>query len=204
MDCKKAQRVFDDLSHDRLSPEDAVAIRQHLADCTDCRVLQQREARLQRLLALKRYERPAPQYFDNFLAEFHKRLSVELQPSVPWWDRMIGGIDEILSAESMQVWRYALASALGVTMIVGLMWTGVRDSDETNDGTAAFTANSSVALLSPIAAPSSTDLPADDQLATTDTQPVLMRGDAESATPQYVLDRISVTPASYDVASVHF
>jgi hypothetical protein len=27
---------------------------------------------------------------------------------------------------------------------------------------------------------------------------------AESTTPQYVLDRISVTPASYDVPNVHF
>ena len=78
MDCKKTQQLFDDLWHQRLTPETDAQVRQHLADCTDCRVLEQRSARLQRLLALKRYERPAPAYFDNFLSEFHRRLLTEM------------------------------------------------------------------------------------------------------------------------------
>jgi hypothetical protein len=47
--------------------------------------------------------------------------------------------------------------------------------------------------------------PADDQLTLADMPerlPTVTR--AESSTPQYVLDRISVTPATYEVASVHF
>ena len=58
MDCQKAQPLFDDLAQNRLDSETALHVRQHLADCTDCRVLAQRAARLQRLLALKRYEQP--------------------------------------------------------------------------------------------------------------------------------------------------
>jgi hypothetical protein len=47
--------------------------------------------------------------------------------------------------------------------------------------------------------------PAEYQLTMADTPerlPAVTR--AESTTPQYVLDRISVTPASYEVANVHF
>ena len=55
MNCQKAQQLFDDLTHERLAPATATEVRQHLTDCTDCRVVEQRTGRLQRLLALKRY-----------------------------------------------------------------------------------------------------------------------------------------------------
>ncbi len=220
MDCKKAQRLFDDLSHDRLALECAAELRQHLADCTDCRVLEQRTSRLQRVLALKRYEHPSPEYFDNFLTEFHKRLLVETQPQMRWWQRTLGGIDDFLSAESMQVWRYGLASALGMTIIVSLMWTGLRETSESADAIGQVAReSSSLIMTSRIPAASTPALemaqsqfpgslhvaPADDQLTLVDMPerlPTVTR--AESSSPQYVLDRISVTPASYEVASVHF
>jgi hypothetical protein len=220
MDCKKAQRLFDDLSHNRLPLERATEVRQHLADCTDCRVLEQRAARLQRVLALKRYEHPSPEYFNNFLATFHRRLLAETQPQIGWWERAMGGIDDFLSAESMQVWRYGLASALGVTMIVGLMWTGLHPAGESTDGVGQMASENpslimpqiSTSASAPALAMASSQLPsllhvapADYQLTMADTAerpPVLTH--AESTTPQYVLDRIAVTPASYDVANVHF
>jgi hypothetical protein len=220
MDCKKAQRLFDDLSRDRLTLECAAEVRQHLADCTDCRVLEQRTSRLQRVLALKRYEHPSPEYFDNFLTEFHKRLLAEAQPQTGWWERTLGGIDDFLSAESMQVWRYGLASAIGMTIIVGLMWTGLRETSESTDVAGQVAGeNSSLIMTSRIPAASTPTLamassqfpgslhvaPADDQLTLGDMPerlPAVTR--AESSTPQYVLDRLSVTPASYEVASVHF
>ena len=221
MNCKKAQRLFDDLSRDRLTVEWATEVRQHLEDCTDCRVLEQRAARLQRVLALKRYEHPAPEYFDNFLTEFHRRLSAETQPQIGWWERTLGVVDDFLSAESMQVWRYGLASALGVTMIVGLMWTGLRETPDSPDvvGQVA-TGNPSLIMTSQVSAstsapalvmapsqfPSSLHVaPADYQLTMAEVPerlPAVTR--AESTTPQYVLDRISVTPATYEVANVHF
>lgn len=213
MDCKKAQRLFDDLSRERLAFELAAEVRQHLTDCTDCRVLEQRAARFQRLLALKRYEHPSPEYFDNFLAEFHRRLVAETQPHAAWWERVLGGIDDFLSAEAMQVWRYGLASTLGVSMIVGLMWLGLR---QTNDSAGmpdlAAAPNPSLLVIAPpssqsapVASSISLVSPVDYQLAmadSADTAPATVR--TASTTPQYVLDRISVTPASYDVPNVHF
>lgn len=213
MDCKKAQRLFDDLSRERLAFELAAEVRQHLGDCTDCRVLEQRAARLQRVLALKRYERPSPEYFNNFLTEFHSRLLAETQPRPAWWERVLGGIDDFLSAEAMQVWRYGLASTLGVSMIVGLMWMGLRPSEFAGASDQA-TASLMVTPFEPPAsqsAPVASSLfpslphiaPVDYQLAMADNADAATARTA-SPTPQYVLDHISVTPASYDVPDVHF
>src|SRR5712671_6357901 len=127
MNCQKAQQLFDDLTHERLAPAIAAQVRQHLADCTDCRVTEQRAGRLQRLLALKRYERPSAGYFDSFLSEFHGRLSIETR-QIGWWERVLGRVDDLLAAESMRVWRYSFTSALGVAAVVGLTWMGLRQT----------------------------------------------------------------------------
>src|SRR5277367_1992103 len=117
MNCKKAQQLFEDLTQERLAPTTATQVRRHLADCTDCRVFEQRAGRLQRLLTLKRYERPSPEYFDNFLSEFHDRLLAEARQA-GWWERVLGRVDGFLAAESMRVWRYSFTSAMGVAMVV--------------------------------------------------------------------------------------
>ena len=219
MNCKKAQRLFDDLSRERLAPELATKARQHLIDCTDCRVLEQRAARLQRLLALKRYERPLPQYFDNFLTEFHRRLLAETQPRTDWWQQVWRQVDDFLSAGQMQVWRYGFAGAMGVALAAGMMWMGLRETNDpaSPDQMAAVNPPLIVARAPtsvPQSAPEAVTLrlaglphvtPADYESATADgvvIPPAVTR--TESAAPQYVLDRISVTPASYEVARVYF
>jgi hypothetical protein len=215
MNCKKAQRLFDDLSRERLATELAADVRQHLTDCTDCRVLEQRAARLQRLLALKRYERPAPHYFDNFLTEFHGRLLAEAQPRRGWWRR----VDDFLSAGQMQVWRYGFASAMGLVFAAGLMWMGLRETNVL-DGIEPMAAVNPPVVVAPVtipapqSAPDAVPLrlagmshitPADYELAPTEGVVVPTPATrAEPTTPQYVLDRISVTPASYDVARLYF
>ena len=215
MDCRKAQELLDDLSRERLAPETAADVRQHLADCTDCRVQEQRTARLQRLLALKRYERPAPEYFDHFLSEFHSRVLAEAQRA-GWWERILGRVDDLLAVKSARVWRYRFASATGVAVVVGLVWMGVRQTIDPADVTGpAAGANPSLVFAdttfstpSAIAAsvPSLLQVsPADYGPVAADSvdlTPALTR--ADSPVPRYVLDRISVTPASYDVPNVQF
>jgi hypothetical protein len=221
MNCKKAQQLFDDLWHQRLAPDTAAQVRQHLADCTDCRVLQQRAARLQRLLALKQYERPAPAYFDNFLSEFHSRLLAETQRT-GWWERVLGPVDNLLAVELTRVWRYRFASAMGVAVVMGVVWMGVRQTSDPGGaaGQAAsadaswVVAETDAMLPPPHSTPSTIAAsvaglwhatPADYQLATAGSVvSVPSPTRAESTAPRYVLDRISVTPATYEVASVHF
>jgi hypothetical protein len=219
MDCKKAQQLFDDLSQDRLAPEVAAQVSRHLAECTDCRVLEHRAARLQRLLALKRYERPSPQYFNGFLPEFHSRLAAEAQRT-RWWERVVGRMEDFLAVDSAHVWRYRFASAVGVAAAVGLTWMGVRqtsDSPGSPDQTAVAISPLVVTetmLPPPQSTPSAiaASLPGALPDTATDSQPatsgsmdlVLAPVHADSPMPRYVLDHLSVTPASYDVASVHF
>jgi hypothetical protein len=220
MNCQKAQQLFDDLTHERLAPATAAQVHQHLADCTDCRVMEQRTGRLQRVLALKRYERPAPEYFDNFLSEFHGRLLAEAR-QVGWWERALGRVDDFLAAESMRVWRYSFTSALGVAAVVGLTWMGLRQTSDpavvASDPTVAASsslADADAMLPPPHSTPSTivASLPSLSPVASADYQPasvgsvvlVPTSAHADSTAPRYVLDRISVTPASYDVPSVHF
>ncbi len=221
MDCQKAQTLFDELSQNRLDSETALQVRQHLADCTDCRVLEQRAARLQRLLALKRYEQPAPDYLDNFLSEFHSRLMAETQQPA-WWERALGRIDSLLVVGTMRVWRYGVASAMGVAVVVSVMWMSVRQAtapDSAADQTAA--ANPSLVLAdsqvtpppshsAPDAivasiSPSLEAVPGDDQPPSAGSVDLVQApARADYTAPHYVLDRIADTPASYEVASSHF
>ena len=211
MNCRKAHELFDDLSRERLAPETAAEVRQHLVDCTDCRVQDQRTARLQRLLALKRYERPAPEYFDGFLSEFHHRVLAEAQRTGRW-ERALWHIEELLSVDSVRVWRYRFASAMGVAVVVGLMWMGVRQMDDPAS-VAGQMAGANPSLIfaqtgpsTPSTTPSLLQVtPSDYEPATADSAvsaPAPTRADSPS--PRYVLDRISVTPASYDVPNVQF
>jgi len=108
---------------------------------------------------------------------------------------------------------------MGIVLAVGLMWMGLREANDLVGGDQMATVNSplivtSIDAPSPQSTPSTVPLhlasmlpvtPADDESAPTES--VIVPSPAthtESATPQYVLDRISVTPASYEVARVYF
>jgi predicted anti-sigma-YlaC factor YlaD len=214
MDCQKAQLLFDDLSENRLDSETAMRVHQHLVDCTDCRVLEQRAARLQRLLALKRYEQPAPEYLENFLSEFHDRLMAEAQRPA-WWERALARIDNLLVVGTMRVWRYGVASAMGVAVVVSVMWISARQTnapDSAADQTDA--ANPSLVLADSHSTPDAivAPVPASLQAVPGDDQPASAGGvdlvqtttRADDTAPRYVLDRIAVTPASYEVPNYHF
>ncbi len=210
MNCKKAQRLVDDLAKNRLPDSLAEQVRQHLTDCTDCRVVQQRAARLLRLVALKRYERPAPEYFAGFLDEFHRRQQAELSQWSGLWEKIMGG----LTVEPVRVWRVGFASALGVALAAGVMWIGVRQQNQSPEiaGHQAKARNSPKILTE---APGAVRDPDSDRVRLTlplsDEPPVAagfvlgpQDAQVEPAEPGYVLDRITVTPASYEVASVRF
>jgi hypothetical protein len=202
MNCATVQQHLDDLARDRLSEPQATLVRHHLTDCTDCRVLQQRNVRLQRLLALKRYEQPAPAYFDNFLAQFHQRLdAVEAHPT--FWQRFLRDS----AGEPLGLWRLGLAGVCGLALCVSLVWMGLRSSHEAVLSANQLTTFSTVRLAEPtqpseigselllrhIPRANSGELLALDTVAIAPAPP-----------PRYVLDRIAITPASYDVMRADF
>ena len=217
MNCRQTQRLFDDMADGRLPEAVAQQLQRHLEECTDCRVTRQRSARLQQLLAVKRYEQPSPDYFGNFLREFHQRLEAETMPRVSFWERIVNN----LAIEPVRTWRYGFSGAVGLALAVTMIWRGFSAPD-----VSARIGLPAGSLPSPIHLFASDDLPAKNPTPRTIAAILPLstratRGETESASagsvaivpvdahselgaPRYVLDRIGVTPASYEVASIHF
>ena len=140
----------------------------------------------------------------------------------PWWERALENVDRLLVVGTMRVWRYGVASAMGVAVVVSVMWMSVRQTgapDLAADQTAP--ASSSLVLtdsqVTPAPSHSSPDtivasIPASLQAVAAGYQPTTAGSEdltpapaqADDTAPRYVLDRIAVTPASYEVANVHF
>src|SRR5260221_6041477 len=84
------------------------------------------DEQLSALLRLKRYEQPAPQYFDRLLQDIHHRQRAELLRR-PLWKIAAERIQTFFSEHSMGNLSYAgaLASALVVGVVgIGLMTSG--------------------------------------------------------------------------------
>jgi hypothetical protein len=210
MNCKKTRRLVEDLAKNRLPQPLAEQVRQHLTECTDCRVAQQRMARLLRLLALKRHEQPPPEYFAGFLNEFHRRQRAQLDTGFELWKK----ITDSLIVEPARAVRFGFAGALGVALAAGVMWIGLS----TRDRFGGSTGDRATAPKPPVTVASNSSDPSDpeaDRILLTLTgsaQPPTPAGlsfalpdeRAEMSEPGYVLDRIKATPVSYEVASIRF
>lgn len=66
---------------------------------------------IQKLLRLKRYEQPTPEYFEKFLHDFHRRQRAELLRQ-PAWKIMLERIEVFFSEHSMGRSAYATATAV--------------------------------------------------------------------------------------------
>lgn len=210
MDCKKTQRLINELGDGRIKKSEARAIQQHLGECSDCRVTQQRSLRLQQLLSVKRHENPGADYFDNFLGEFQQRLAKETAPRPSLWERFCGHL-HIQPVFSM---RYGFAHALGVVLAIAGVWRGLSAGD--------FSANSNQAAALDLSAPrlvSSTQpashstprkivsaLPTPHAKAAVVPSGALVIPESvrdDFTSPGYALDQFAAAPA-YEVASIHF
>jgi predicted anti-sigma-YlaC factor YlaD len=211
MQCSKVQRLFDDLSENRLPEALSQELCRHLDECTDCRVAQQRAARLQQLLTLKRYERPSPEYFDHFLGEFHQRLQEKTRTQAGWWEQLVASF----TIERSRAWRYAFAGGVGVSLVVSVLMSRGFIPMARLVASGAPQAANDISMPTFAAASPSTQAKAVASTLSRSVEPssagsvviipaAAHNADAEVSAPRYVLDRITVTPASYEVASIHF
>jgi len=213
MDCNKARRLFDDMMEGRLTEPVADELQRHLTDCTDCRMLHQRAVRLQRLLALKRYEQPSPEYSRQFVTAFHSRLEAVTRAHSGWWQRFLDSV----TAEPTRMWRYGFAGAAGIALTVGIaMWNGADQAAldlqaVREDPPAPLSSPSPVLTAVSDPAPPSvprrvavTLSPSVDPSPSARLVLVPTAAQDDPSAPAYVLDRILTTPASYEVASINF
>ncbi|MGD0016192.1 MAG: zf-HC2 domain-containing protein [Verrucomicrobiia bacterium] len=194
MDCRKTQRLFDEFAEGRLALPLAEQLQRHLIDCTDCRVAQQRAARLRRLLTLKRYEQPAPAYFHGFLDEFHRRLQAETTSPASLWMRLKAQWEGFRATTSDWALNYGLAGAAGVLLVAGVVsWMAVHQTIPmvAERGTPIASQNV-VASISPTGSAL--------RIASEGGATARMEGSA----PRYILDHIAITPVSYEGPRVDF
>jgi hypothetical protein len=211
MNCSKAQRLVQDLAAGQLTDGVARELQRHVTDCTDCRVAQQRASRLQQLLSVKRHEQPGQDYFDSFLREFHHRLAEATAPQPTLWERMLGA----LHIQNVPTFRYGFAHAFGVVIAAGMILRGFISADASRDVSrldALSFGTSQLQAASSLPAPHSMP-PRIASLLPLSPDPTSSAGGAlilpieprsEPSTPRYVLDRISRSVSSYEVASIHF
>ena len=194
MDCRKTQRLIDELAEGHLAAPLAEQLRRHLTDCTDCRVAQQRAARLRRLLALKRYEQPAPAYFHGFLDEFHRRLQAETTSPASLWMRLKAQWQDFRATTPDWALHYGLVGASGVLLVAGVVsWMAVHQAK-------------------PMVAERGTPLASQnvvESISPTGSSPwIAAEGGAtarmEGSAPRYILDHIAITPVSYEGPRVDF
>lgn len=84
------------------------------------------ESDIQKLLRLKRYEQPPPQYFETFLHDFHRRQRVELLRE-PAWKIAIERVQAFIGVQSMSRLAYAGATA-AVLVFAGIASFNILDS----------------------------------------------------------------------------
>jgi len=188
MNCRDTKELLHDFADGRLAEPVARQVQRHVAECSDCRVFQQREHRLQQLLAVKRHEKPDAAYLDNFLGEFHRRLAVEMTPQPGFWQQL----GERFHLQPFPSFRLGYLHALGAALALVLIWRGLvaielPASSERQDFSIP---HSTPHMLT-------ATLPADRAMLPLLAQVALN-------TPRYVLDHIAAAPVRYEVASIHF
>lgn len=204
MNCQQTQQLFDDLNRDRLDASTAECVRGHLADCTDCRVRMQKLSRLQRLLALKKHEQPPQAYWDGFLDEFHRRLEADTaSPSL--WRRIAGRLEGAWELPDVTVyWRPAALAAFMVTACSATIWWGLQDHRLLTDssrlinpprqGTLQLVVDAAPAPLPTLSTP----------VGSAPVGVIVAVDQSNREHTRYVMDRLAVTPVTYEVANIDF
>jgi len=181
MNCRQTKQLLHDCADGRLTESVARDVQRHVAECSDCRVFQHRDRQLQQLLAVKRHETPGPNYFNNFLGEFHQRVATATALRRTFWQRL----SDRFHLDPIVVLRSSFMPALGAAFVVALLLRGSI-------------------LPARVEQPSPPSLTAYQALSLASAPALLAAAQADFRTPRYMLDRITATPASYEVASIHF
>ena len=160
----------------------------------------ERDDEISRLLRLKRFEQPPPEYFENFLHEFHRRQREELLRQPLWriaWDRMTAFFNE----QTASNYAYGAATAL-VLLAATITSLRILNSPPPNEVTVAQNDPAAVApmLREPVRKPVGLRLSGELRLPDIEQLPKFK---AQSATaslshPRYVMD---ARPVSYEPAS---
>jgi len=155
--------------------------------------MQEDHNNISKLLRLKRFEQPPPEYFEKFLREFQERQRCQLLREPAWriaWDRLCAFFGEQLPARV----GYGLASA-GVLAAAAVISVNIL---ETRPLAEVASAPAQAASQVAVAQPPSMNLNSQVQLPVLPTLDSRAAQTASYAPPRYVMD---ARPVSYEPPS---
>lgn len=113
MRCSRVRERLIEFEDRELIPE----LQSHLDQCPACRQHREQMDFVRRLIALKKYERPAPGVEARCLAGIRRRLEQpDRTPEKAW-----GGVWEVLTGAPLPAFRYAVATAFAVLVAVHVL-----------------------------------------------------------------------------------
>ena len=155
---------------------------------------------LQKLLRLKRYEQPGPEYFEKFLAEFQRRQRTEIVKQ-PLRKLVMERVQSFLQQVSLASYGYAGATA-AVLVTAGIISANILNAPAGQ--TAAVASDSSSAapsLAQAFSKPATLALNPQNDLAGLKLVPAGTRPERainSTSSPYYVID---AQPVSYEPTS---
>ena len=155
------------------------------------------------LLRLKRYEQPPPEYFDNFLHEFHRRQRAELLKQ-PLWRIAVQRVQDFMFQLNMSTLTSYPAAATAVVVCAAVLSLKVYQApDAAVNNYASVRVEQQAAL--PVAHTDeswslSTPVTRDSALFRNVNEGIQTHR-ATAQQPRYVLDS---TPVSYEPSSLRF
>ena len=147
------------------------------------------ETEIQKLLRLKRYEKPSEQYFQTFLHDFHRRQRAELLRQ-PAWKIAIDRAAALFSEHSLGRYAYAGATA-AVLLFAGIASVNILNN---NNSTPALVASNSTPAAN-VAGNNSLSLNPGVALPNLNASFQTAQTNAQITNPRYIID---ARPVSYE------
>ena len=167
-------------------------------------------ADLQRLLRLKRHEAPPPEYFEDFLFEFHRRQRAELLRRPLWrlaLDRLEGALPTFTPARYAYVGSCTVAVAVAAVMSGHILTNHPGVNTAIRPGLAVTNTANSANFVGPVGPDSIASAPRFDFQGRRPSvrlpelnfdRPRQMAAASQRVRPRYVLD---TQPVSYELSS---